>query len=37
MKIALISDLHGNEVALDAVLASIRRGGAAQYITVPPQ
>jgi putative phosphoesterase len=30
MKIALISDLHGNEVALDAVLASIRRGGADQ-------
>jgi putative phosphoesterase len=30
MKIALISDLHGNEVALDAVLASIRRAGADQ-------
>jgi putative phosphoesterase len=28
MKLALISDLHGNEVALEAVLASIRRGGA---------
>jgi putative phosphoesterase len=32
MKIALISDLHGNEVALDAVLASIRRGGADRII-----
>lgn len=32
MKIALISDLHGNEVALEAVLASIRRGGADRII-----
>jgi len=32
MKIALISDLHGNEVALDAVLASIRQGGADQIV-----
>jgi predicted phosphodiesterase len=32
MKIALISDLHGNEVALEAVLSSIRRGGADQII-----
>lgn len=32
MKIALISDLHGNEVALAAVLASIGRSGADQII-----
>jgi putative phosphoesterase len=32
MKIALISDLHGNEVALAAVLESIRRGGADQIV-----
>jgi putative phosphoesterase len=32
MKIALISDLHGNEVALAATLASIRRGGADQIV-----
>jgi putative phosphoesterase len=32
VKLALISDLHGNEVALDAVLASIRRGGADQIV-----
>jgi putative phosphoesterase len=32
MKIALISDLHGNEVALAAVLESIRRTGAEQIV-----
>jgi putative phosphoesterase len=32
MKVALISDLHGNEVAFTAVLASIRRGGADQIV-----
>jgi len=32
MRIALISDLHGNEVALEAVLADIERVGADQII-----
>jgi putative phosphoesterase len=32
MKIALISDLHGNQVALTAVLDSIRRDGADQIV-----
>jgi putative phosphoesterase len=32
MKIALISDLHGNQVALTAVLASIHRSGADQIV-----
>jgi putative phosphoesterase len=32
MKVALISDLHGNEVALAAVLDSIRRSGADQIV-----
>lgn len=31
-RIALISDLHGNEIALDAVLADIRRRGVEQTV-----
>ena len=32
MKIALISDLHGNEIALEAVMASIRQGGVDEIV-----
>ncbi len=32
MRVALISDLHGNEVALDAVLADIQRRGADRVV-----
>jgi predicted phosphodiesterase len=32
VKIALISDLHGNEVALEAVMDSIRQGGVDQIV-----
>ena len=35
MKLALLSDIHGNSIALDAVLADIRaQGGVDQYILI---
>ena len=32
MRIALISDIHGNEVALEAVLKDIKKAGVDQKI-----